>query len=48
MSFETIPDEAVIVRGERNRQEDIQRGIETHPRGGTGISVECGVGLEVA
>jgi hypothetical protein len=36
---ESIPDEAIVVRGGRNRPEDIQRG--------TGISVECGVGLPV-
>jgi hypothetical protein len=43
-----IPDEAVVVRGGRNRSKDIQRGIGTHPSGVTGISVECGVGLEIA
>lgn len=44
----SIPDEAIVVRGGRNRSEDIQRGIGTHPSGVTGISVECGVGLSVA
>jgi hypothetical protein len=44
---ESIPDEAIVVRGGRNRPEDIQRGTGTHPRGVTGISVECGVGLPV-
>ncbi len=43
-----IPDEALVVRGGRNRPEDIQRGTGTHPSGVTGISVECGVGLSVA
>lgn len=36
-----------MVRGGRNRSEDIQRGTGTHPSGVTGISVECGVGLSV-
>jgi hypothetical protein len=44
---ERIPDEAVVVRGGRNRPEDIQRSTGTHPSGVTGISVECGVGLSV-
>jgi hypothetical protein len=44
---ERIPDEAVVVRGGRNRPEDIRRGIGTHPSGVTGISVECGVGLSI-
>ena len=43
-----IPDEALVVRGGRNRPEDIRRGIGTHPSGITGISVECAVGLSVA
>lgn len=46
--MEEIPDEAIVVRGGRNRPEDIQRGIGTHPSGVTGISVECAVGLSVA
>lgn len=46
--METLPDEAIVVRGGRNRPEDIQRGIGIHPSGVTGISVECGVGLSVA
>jgi hypothetical protein len=28
-----IPDEAVVVRGGRNRPEDIERGTATHPSG---------------
>jgi hypothetical protein len=40
-----IPDEAIVMRGGRNRVEDIQRGIGTHPSGITGISVECGIGV---
>jgi hypothetical protein len=42
-----ISDEALIVRGGKNRSEDILRGIGTHPSGVTGISVESGVGLSV-
>jgi len=45
---ENIPDEALVVRGGRNRPEDIQRGTATHPSGVSGISVECGVGLSLA
>jgi hypothetical protein len=45
---EHIPDEAVVVRGGRNRPVDIARGTGTHPSGVTGLSVECGVGLSVA
>ena len=36
------------MRGGRNRAEDIQRGIGTHPSGITGISVECAVGVSIA
>lgn len=43
-----IPNEALVVRGGRNRPEDIQRATATHPSGITGISVECEVGLSVA
>ena len=42
-----IPDEALVVRGGRNRPEDIRRGTGTHPSGVTGISVECTLGLSV-
>jgi hypothetical protein len=45
---EIIPNEAFVVRGGRNRPEDIQRATGTHPSGITGISVECAVGLSVA
>ncbi len=45
--MERIPDDAIVVRGGRNRPEDIRRGIGTHPSGVTGISVECGQGLSV-
>jgi hypothetical protein len=43
-----IPDEAIVMRGGRNRSEDIQRGIGTHPSGITGISVECAIGVSIA
>lgn len=43
--MERIPDEAIVVRGGRNRPDDVRRGIGTHPSGVTGISVECGIGL---
>ena len=36
-----------MVRGGRNRSEDIRRGTGTHPCGVTGISVECALGLSV-
>ncbi|GAP95755.1 hypothetical protein [Leptolyngbya sp. NIES-2104] len=45
--MDRIPDEAIVVRGGRNRPEDIRRSIGTHPSGITGISVECGEGLSV-
>ncbi len=41
---DVIPDEALIVRGGRNRPEDIERGTGTHPCGITGISVESAAG----
>ncbi|QDV35092.1 hypothetical protein ElP_29940 [Tautonia plasticadhaerens] len=36
-----LPDTAQVVRGGRNRPEDVARGVATHPGGVTGISVEC-------
>ena len=44
---EPIPDHAWVVRGGRNRPEDIQRGIAIHPSGVTGVSVECGTEVSV-
>jgi hypothetical protein len=38
---EALSDSAIVLRGGRNRSEDIRRGIGTHPSGITGISVEC-------
>ena len=46
--MERIPNEALVVRGGRNRPEDIKRSTGTHPSSITGISVECAVGLSVA
>jgi hypothetical protein len=37
-----------MVRGGRNRAEDIARGTGIHPSGVTGIAVECGAGVSVA
>jgi hypothetical protein len=48
VSIEKIPAQALVVRGGRNRPEDIERAIGTHPSGITGISVESAVGLSVA
>lgn len=45
--MDKIPDEALVVRGGKNRAEDILRGIGTHPSGVTGISVESGVELSL-
>src|SRR5438045_711766 len=42
-----IPDDALVVRGGRNRPTDIQRGTDRHPSGVTGVSVECGVAMGV-
>ncbi len=53
MSFVTllsagiIPDDALVIRGGKNRPEDILRGTGMHPSGVVGISVECAVGLSV-
>ena len=44
---ERIPDEAMVVRGGRNRPEDLRRGTRMHPSGATGVSVECAEGLSV-
>jgi hypothetical protein len=44
---EKIPDEALVIRGGRNRPADIVRGTGTHPSGVTGVSVESAVGVTV-
>lgn len=43
-----IPDEAIVVRGGRNRPDDIDRATATHPSGVTGVSVECAVNIPVS
>jgi len=44
---ENIPDDAFVVRGGRNRPEDIRRGTGTHPSGITGVSVESAADVSV-
>ena len=44
---EVLPDDALVVRGGRNRPEDIERGYGFHPCGLSGISVESAKGLSV-
>ncbi len=44
---ERIPDDALVIRGGRNRPVDLERGTGTHPSGTTGVSVECAVGLSL-
>ena len=41
--MQVIPDNAIVVRGGRNRAEDISRSWGTHPSGVTGISVEAAI-----
>jgi hypothetical protein len=45
---ERIPDDALVVRGGRNRPEDLERNTATHPSGITGVSVEAAPGLTLA
>jgi hypothetical protein len=45
--MEPFPDDALVVRGGRNRPEDIERNTATHPSGVSGISVECAAGTTV-
>jgi hypothetical protein len=45
--METIPDDALVVRGGKNRPEDIRRGTGTHPSGVTGVSLESAAGMTV-
>jgi hypothetical protein len=44
---QVIPDDAMVVRGGRNRAEDLLRGTHTQPSGVTGFSVECTVDVSV-
>jgi hypothetical protein len=43
--MDVLPEDALVVRGGRNRPEDIERVTGTHPRGVTGISVESAAGV---
>jgi hypothetical protein len=40
---EPLPNEALVVRGGRNRPDDIASRTGTHPSGVTGVSVQAGV-----
>ena len=42
-----LPDDAPVVRGGRNRPEDIESGTGTHGSGVTGVSVESAAGLTI-
>jgi hypothetical protein len=42
-----ISEDALVIRGGRNRPVDLERGTGTHPSGTTGVSVECASGLTV-
>jgi hypothetical protein len=44
---EAIGDDALVVRGGKNRPEDIERGTAQHPSGITGFSVECSISRTV-
>lgn len=44
---ERLSDETTVVRGRRNRAENLRRGTATHPCGLTGISVEAADDLSV-
>ena len=45
--MEVIPDDALVVRGGRNRPEDIIRGTGIHPSGVAGVSVESAAGASI-
>ena len=45
--MDVIPVYALVVRGGRNRPEDILRGTGIHPSGVTGISVESDFGMSL-
>ncbi len=47
-TMETIDDDALVVRGGRNRPRDIERGTAIHPSGVIGVSVESAAKLSVA
>lgn len=46
--IDKISDNALVVRGGRNRPEDIRRATGTHPSGVSGVSVESAAGRSVA
>ena len=48
MAVDRIPDDALAVRGGRNRPEDFERGVGTHPSGITGVSVESAVDKSIS
>ena len=43
-----IPDNSLVVRGGKNRPEDIHRGTATHPSGVIGVSVQSAEETSVA
>ncbi|MYA98152.1 flavoredoxin [Candidatus Poribacteria bacterium] len=43
-----ISDDALVIRGGKNRASDIQRGTGTHPAGIIGVSVESAEGVPIA
>ncbi len=45
--MDVIPADALVIRGGRNRPEDILRDTGTHPSGVTGISVESNSGVSL-
>jgi hypothetical protein len=45
--MEILPDDALVVRGGKNRPEDILRGMGTHPSGVSGVSVESVAGASI-
>jgi hypothetical protein len=45
--MDPIPDDALVVRGGRNRAEDLARGTGVHPSGVVGVSVESAAGAIV-
>ena len=48
MLIAKIPDDALVVRGGKNRPEDIRRGSGTHPSGIAGVSVESSEGVSIS
>jgi hypothetical protein len=44
---DVISDDALVVRGGKNRPEDVDRGIGKHPSGIVGVSVNAAAGITV-